>query len=346
MAAGKEPMNQQEINTARDFLTCKKNAIAKLNTCFYPGCEKKAINSHILQKNGMLSLIAKDGHLWEMVISPFRYPPFHFQKTGINKIFSFKCFCADHDREIFSDIEQREFTLNTYKTHLLFVVRVFYSELYRKLIVREQYDCLIKKANNIETRNNLFQLLEQTNLSIRDLNSISGLLWQDIESKTESFVFKLKILRQLDIVLASIFTHETTDEIQQFKHQNSVEPSKLSRIFITLFPYNNKSILIMGYPEEDAAIVSGYLNRIFNQSEKRLERELTNFLLFRCENWACSSKFYFRKLRGVESLFYEATKISRLNTNERKVHRLNMFRENFQLSFKKWVNDNSDYNQH
>ena len=67
-------MTKEEIEAAKLLTKCKSSAISQINTCYHPSCTDKSINSHILQKNGILSTIAEERHLWEMGIDNFKKP--------------------------------------------------------------------------------------------------------------------------------------------------------------------------------------------------------------------------------------------------------------------------------
>jgi len=82
-------MRRQDIDNAKRIDDCSKQAKEKANTCLHPGCNKKAINSHIMQKNGILSSISEDNHLWESSIDHFTEELFVFNKN--HKIPPFIC---------------------------------------------------------------------------------------------------------------------------------------------------------------------------------------------------------------------------------------------------------------
>ncbi len=99
-------------------------------TCFKEGCSKKAIHSHILQKNGVLDRICEDRHLAEYVNTPFdTQATFGFKKSGKKEAFKFKGFCYSHDNSIFSDIEKQDFNLINYHHLILFSYRALVSEI-------------------------------------------------------------------------------------------------------------------------------------------------------------------------------------------------------------------------
>lgn len=72
---------------------------------------RKTINSHLLQRHGVLDNIIEDGHMYELRVRDiFKWskdvPPVVFKKVGLNDAISYPLFCNHHDTELFLDIEK------------------------------------------------------------------------------------------------------------------------------------------------------------------------------------------------------------------------------------------------
>lgn len=326
-----------ELESKKYFSECQRKAIKKNRTCFYPECSKKAINSHILQQNGILSTLTKDNHLWELKINPFKKPHYYPHKTGINEAFSFNCFCNEHDSKLFSKIEKAEIDFDDYGSRLLFVVRAIYNELFRKLVVIDQSKCLISKLINKNIIENVETYINFQELGIQDLSFMKQLIWHDLKYKSESFVLHYREINRVDVILSSIFNYETTNEIINYRLSNGGKSlERLTLIFITIFPYKNKSILLMGYAKEDETKLKSYFYPFFKENEKKVQRKITNLMLFQCENWVCSEDFYIKKIMGKEMLFADAMTFSSKNDNERKNFNINIFCDDFDKKIIKW----------
>jgi hypothetical protein len=59
-----------------------KNVQNKEWNCLFKGCQDNAINSHLLQRNGILNNLIEDGHLIEIKANDF----FEIEKKGGFKI--------------------------------------------------------------------------------------------------------------------------------------------------------------------------------------------------------------------------------------------------------------------
>ena len=158
---------KEEVLKRKAIDNCKKQAIKKISICYHPQCTEPSINSHILQKNGILSSIAPDAHLWHLGINNFDVDLFEFERKGLRQIFSFNCFCNYHDRTLFSKIEGREIDFDDYESQLLFSVRILYNELFRKEVNIDQFNCLIKNRPEYFD-NNLFRTMNnQHSLAVK-----------------------------------------------------------------------------------------------------------------------------------------------------------------------------------
>lgn len=71
-------------------------------TCLCPDCNNATINSHLLQRHGILDNLAENGHMFESKAKNFYDPKsidgsFKFHKIGINNAISWPIFCNHHD---------------------------------------------------------------------------------------------------------------------------------------------------------------------------------------------------------------------------------------------------------
>jgi len=333
---------EQELILAKAFHDCKTKGIKNINKCFHPNCNDKSINSHILQKNGILSTIAKDGHVVEMQINKYNENVHSFKKIGIKNAFSFNCFCLKHDTELFKTIELQEIDFTIYKNLLLFTLRTIYNEKFKKLVNIEMYKCLIATHPDLFDIYYLTGCLRQERLGLKDLEKSEQVIWKDLNTDSESYIFKTREITKKEICLSAFYNYETSLELLQYRQKNGKEKDDVSDIFVNIFPYKDKSVLMMAYKKENE-FVKSYFNEFFTESEKRLERKITNLMMFQCETWAISDKFYKTKILKVEKAFSFATEFSVENMNERKFFDLNIFQEDFPQKFEKFKKEAPNY---
>ena len=330
-------MDKDQIKFAKLFHDSKKKAVKQIKTYYHPECDLPSINSHILQKNGILSSIAKDNHLWEHQINQFKEPRYYFKKTGINEIFSFNCFCKIHDNQLFKKIEGTEIDFTDYESLLLFTLRTVYNEKFRKEVNIKMLELIIKNGSlRPDQIYFLNKHIEQEKLGIQDIRNNELDIWFDLKNKTESFVFEVREISQIELCLSAFYNYETTLEMNMYRMKYGKDMERVSDIFINLFPYKDKSILLMGYNKKDEDKVKSYFYTFFKESEKRVQRKITNLFLFACETWVISEKFYNKNIKGIEDIIAYATEHMLKTYNERQYYPLNFCLDNFKSDMKKW----------
>ena len=325
-----------ETQFAKASHECRKKAIKSINECFHPKCSEASINSHILQENGILSQLEKDGHVYQMEINLFKKNLFFFRKIGINKAFSFNCFCKTHDNELFKPIEIGGIDFTSYKTRLLFTLRIIYNEKFRKIVNLRECDCLIKNYSKIINVEKLKTQIEQEKLGLADIEKIEQTIWHDLEKQEESFVLQVREIKKKEICLSAFYTYETTKELEDYRIKFGRDKEDTSDIFINIFPYKGKSIFMMGYRKKNEQLVKGYVNSFLKENEKKLERKLTNLLLFQCETWVTSESFYNKRIKPCEEYFSYAAEYSANNLHERQFFEINLFKDDFCKKINQW----------
>lgn len=86
----------------------KVKPIARCLAPVNPRCRNKPIASHSIQRNGPLKLLSENNHvvMFYTDITDFESGPRTIVKlTGLKQATTFPGLCAEHDNEIFSDIE-------------------------------------------------------------------------------------------------------------------------------------------------------------------------------------------------------------------------------------------------
>lgn len=334
---------EEEIKIAKAFHDCKSKAIDEIKICFHPTCNEKSINSHILQKNGILSSIAEEGHVTEMHINKFKENPHSFRKIGINKAFSFNCFCQTHDTELFKTIEIEEIDFSNYRNLLLFTLRTVYNEKFRKLVNVNMYECLIQNHSDLYDIDFLEGQLSQEKLGVTDLQKTEDVIWKDIDTGSESYVFNVREISKKEICLSAFYNYETSIELQRYIFKHHKDKEDVIDIFVNLFPHKNKSVFMMAYKKDNESDVKAYINEFFTENEKRLERKITNLMMFQCETWVVSNKFYSKKIEKNEEAFSYAVSFSGRNMNERKFFDLNVFQDDFGNKYRIFKKNAAEY---
>lgn len=267
--------------------------------CYHFGCNETAIKSHILQKNGILSEIATDNHLRMLQFDFFKDgAPSFFKRIGINDAFVFKGFCQKHDSTIFAPIEQQEIDFSEYKNNLLFAYRTLLNERRKK-----EYNISFNNALNNEhglfnTQND--ELSAQNQSGINDIDYYINIILSDIDNNTENFVFFERRINKQEVCISSSFSFETVKEQLNQISSTGKDFEILTAIFICFFPIKNKNILLIGYLKSMEDKCGKWVRNIFEIEEKILLKTISDLMLTRCEQWACSENFYKKNIQPRE----------------------------------------------
>jgi len=308
--------------------TTFRKAENKQRICCIPHCNELAINSHVLQKNGILNEISQDGHVWESEADFFNDNLFHFKKVGINQAFTFKGFCKKHDKQIFAPIEDYELNFDDYRTLLLFAYRTALNEKVKKNVLIDWYE-LQKKSKILSDsldNNDVDQLIEQETIGISDIDYFANKIEKNLEDNTESYIFKYRITKPQEICLASHFTYETSRERDSYIKLNGKDYDLLTDIFISYFPIEGENVLIMGYLKEQESKCKNYVDSFFNCTDDELFEKLSDLFLCRCEMWTCSENFYFSKIKPREKEIIRIFKESAESLDEDRTLKFKLFK--------------------
>ena len=183
-----------------------------------------------------------------------------------------------------------------------------------------------KDIGDLVDKDLLKQLNEQNRLAIRDLEHYERMIYDDLEGeKNENFIFNVRYLSRLEICLASHFTYETTRERAEHIENTGDDLELLTDIFICLFPLEEESVLLMGYLNSTEDICGDYVSNFFDIEESELLYELSNLMLNRCEEWACSEMFYNKHIKDREDEIIQIFQEAATSYDEDKKIEFNLF---------------------
>lgn len=267
-------------------------------------CQNTAIKSHVLQKSGVLSNIAHNGHLievkpttiWEMdELGSFKY-----QEIGINDGFTFPGFCQSHDDQIFSPIEKDDIDPTDYLAHCLFSYRGLCQEIRRKQQVKIMLEDVLSMQSSFKVMNidELFNdYVRGLGYGIKNLSFFKKELEKDINTGSRSFSFQFKQLPFLGICTSAPLNikepnekePETLEEVE--KNAQNIVPTT----FINLFPAKSNSILIAG---QHLKYPSSYTKKIMSAD---YQQSISDLLILRMEYWCMSHEFLKNNIKPKEN---------------------------------------------
>jgi hypothetical protein len=300
----------------------------KRRKCFGHNCSKKAINSHVIWKKGILSKIAENNHLVELNIQKRpRNGELKFVKTGINKIMSFYGFCSKHDNEFFKDIEKNDVDYSLLKNQILLTIRGLYHEWRKKEIAIEWFQGMLKKGlyPYLEQQLHFEYSIHQHKLGLQDISFYISELNREYLKAKGRFVFKTFELEKIPVVFSSFFAVDGASTMEfNSKINKDWENIPLNSMFAALFPQDEKSIFLIGFH-------TNYLNnlktlsKIKNFDKGQLLKLISDIMIERVETWSCSPKFYQKHIKPIEKDIIREFDKDSPNFTETSKQKVNIF---------------------
>lgn len=306
-------MTNEESKITAEFDKERRRIFNKSRKCSWASCNEMAIDSHVLQKNGFISVIAEKGQVYEHEFYPFDEKKFRFKKKGVNQVFTFKGFCSHHDDLLFKEIEKKSIDFNDYKSNLLFAYRILAQEIVKKSNVIELYESLIDK--DIVDFISLQQDIDGQRMGINDALFTQQKILENIENKDlNEFNFHVRKIRFLDVCASGVYTFETTKEINEMSPEISGLP--LTDIFVNILPVGQDTIVSFVYLKSNNLKCNTYISHKCQLPEENFTKFLSDILLAQMENWIISPASY-ERLKKDEKILADITRIALETDNER-----------------------------
>lgn len=289
---------EQFVTTLR--ADAQRKARNKKKRCFVSGCDKYAIQSHVLWKKGILNTIQHQRHLCELnTRKRIRGEELDFTLTGINEILSFKGFCNFHDTQIFKYIETKGVDFNIYRNQILVSVRGLYHEIRKKEENIDWYREIIKeKILPFDEQLLLLQhQIQMHELGIRDISFYTTELSLEYRKPIGRFYFSTFKLPFVPFVASSMF-HTDSFETMEYMAENDPNHfnTPLNSLLFSFFPYEGHSILIIGFHTNYLQNMDKIV-KLKNMNEVELFQFISDVLLERIESWACSPIYFDKYLK-------------------------------------------------
>lgn len=271
-----------------------KNLKDKKWNCLIDACDVVAINSHLIQQNGLLNNITYNGHLVELkMIDANKWdskkPPFEFGTVGIKQALSHKVFCNKHDTEIFKPIEKDGKNFDSYEAFLLFSYRAVCAEIRKKEVNIEQFTRMLN-ANSLIGKIDPEYInlnIEGNKLGVDDLLVLKKELEQEIENNTDKYKYFVYKYPKLEVYASAVFS---ANDLNIF---SDVSEPDLDNIYLHFLPLEDEFLILVGYHSElvSEKIIS-YCNSWENLSLENLQKKLTTLFVTNVENWGLSTELY------------------------------------------------------
>lgn len=281
----------------KEIAKIQKEILSPSNwTCLCPNCNNVTINSHLLQRHGILDNLAENGHMIELKPKSFYDPTctdgtFKFHKIGINNAISWPIFCNHHDTVLFKEIESRKaIDCRDYRTQLLFSYRAVCAEIRKKQMgIRLHSQVIERIAINSLMKHNLRVSIEGLSKGIEDFSEYKTQLEKELQQPSYKFIFKHFSYPKLSIYASAAFGY-----IQYDNYRDKVLSKRpWENVFLHIIPQSNSTEIIIGYYSEYVnqdiiQMSSNWSNLDYNS----MGQKITDILVNHVEDWGLSPSLY------------------------------------------------------
>lgn len=278
-----------------------------IKTCVYDGCAAKAkdiIDAHAMQENKILIQLCENDEVYMLPIKE-KHPeilsffdgtkePIHFLELIHKKNATVQnCFCSKHDNNLFAIIEKAEypFRKDNIEQLFMFAYRTFAFEYYKARMMPSffskcckeipqlmkvkkivfQYRQAIKKNEELEHYKSIFD------------NAIKSKDFSQLETYTLELPYNISFANYCSI--APVFCLDG-------KSVWSIKNGKMKRLFISVFPDNGKSYVLISVFKQDMDVYKHFFDCLRNSNDELLIMYLNAILPFYSENMIISPRLW------------------------------------------------------
>ena len=283
-------MEKEYIEKVQRLSEREKDIVKKKWLCMCPNCTNPAINSHLLQRHGVLSHIVEKGHLYEIGREDFykwdENSPIKIKKVGLQQAISFPLFCNKHDTELFAPIEGDLIDFDDYRSQLLFSYRGLCSEIRKKEFNQIRnvafYEGVIKDA-----------VTAGTDCGLKDLRYYKKLFEQELDIAKQDFKFFHFSYPLIKVCASGAASYEPVDYSDELSEEKALMKKVWDGFFINIIPQENALEIIIGYHKNHAnAALRKYVESWQNLSFKEFQVKLTDLFASKIEMWGISPSIY------------------------------------------------------
>ena len=263
--------------------------------CMYSGCNQNAINSHRLQRKGLLDKASSSHHYIEIKYKDVMYwfendEKFKYENVGINQAISYPTFCNQHDTKLFSEIERPIIDFDDYRNQILFCYRTLCGDLRKFEIVLSEWREFVE-CDDLE-----IPYTEKTIMHVRKI----------IEEGKKLRIFKEELERELKCPSnLYVFHHYTYPKVEVYASwSDGIETEfdipcgtlkRTSLCFVHIIPQDDSLEILVGYHKFNVCLEHlRYVDSWSNLDSESLGWKLTETIASRTENIGISAELYER----------------------------------------------------
>lgn len=285
-------MNNEHLEIANKIDKVERHIEKKKWPCLCPNCQKAAINSHMLQRNGILDNVAENGHLYEVRIKDVyrrinEKEIVELKKVGIGQAISYPLFCNEHDSILFKPIEGKIIDFDDYHSQLLFSYRSLCSEIRKKEFNLDKYN------GELADGDDKFDLLLGTKLGLWDLKHYKSLFETEIVKPQNNFTFLHLTYPFIPVYASGSSTYFLLDDTLVDFTEEIQTDQIIDCFFINIIPQKESLEIIIGYNNDHTNdILKEFVQSWKNLTMNQLFNKIVDLFSYSLETWGMSPSYY------------------------------------------------------
>lgn len=277
--------------------------------CLYPDkthCVKHIKEGHALQNNKIISKLAVNKHVY---LLNHKKPPIiipieneepeiltRIDRVGVNNATTYTCFCDVHDTQAFAPIENGtngapDFDPNNEEHKFLYAYKAFIFEYYKELVNERVFKKLIKDTPSLLKNPFYVQTYRNLIMKLNEMEEVKQFF--DNGLLTKSYLgLETCVVEIPEQIKFANFACIGLDYDLHGKRIKNIKNNIMSRIFLTIFPEDNKSYVLVSYLSKDEKIYRNLINQLKSIDIGLIKYYLTLVLPLYSENIVLSPNLW------------------------------------------------------
>lgn len=257
----RDNLEKQYKETNIKIHNSRKKVVIK--NCLFPNCKKKTIASHAISESCILKQLAENGHVYSYTKDATGVT--HMVKRGIHQATTFNGFCSEHDSKLFEKIDNLKtpfddetLFLMSYRSLCATYQSIFEENKFEKFIGFDL--CSASLLPNLNYCKHKFDILLIQNRYDLIHNYI--------------FVFDYKI----NFAGSAVYTLYDNLNNDCLLH---IYPN----LFINIFPFQEKSYVVLSWFKDDDDVFKSFIQRIINLPKDKLTQYFSGLIIYNKQNF-------------------------------------------------------------
>lgn len=259
---------------------------------------REIINAHSIQKSGLLSTIAQNGHVYTLTaeIGELKntYGMPSYKKKSINKVSTFLGFCKHHDNRLFSPIDDN-YLFPTDQQVLLYAYRSLARELFVKENVLTHLKRWVKKTDHTFMKQYLGAYKAATAFGFRNLERHKSLFDKSLKAHTYHDIrYVIFLSEEKPTIAFSGLLYPDFDFMGRQLQNLANHEEQLQLITFCSAPMINGWGYLFAWHKSSSSICKEYMSSLATMMHEghNVSDFLFRMVILNCENCAISPEWW------------------------------------------------------